>query len=132
IMFIRQPENYKTVQLLNSASILLYGLFSFLIGKRIFGVRFVPIDKLMAIEVISKSSWYFGARVATSLYTVSNTIFLGLTTSNYNVGIYSVAERFYFAIQNLLQPVTSAIYPHISSTKNIKPIRKYLVPSIIC
>jgi len=131
ILLIRHVENYKWVQLINSLSILIYGLASFFVAKRIFNLSFVNVDKAMVNNVILKSSWYFGSRIATSLYTVSNTILLGFGSSNYDVGVYSVAERFYFAIQNLLQPVTSAIYPYISSTRDIRPIKKYLTPAIL-
>lgn len=131
LLLIREKTDYAEVQLLNSISILAYGALSFLIAKKRFALRFVPVTRSLVNEVVAKSAWYFGARVATSCYTVSNTIFLGFSTDTTNVGLYSVAERFYFAIQNLLQPITSAIYPHIASTRNLEPIKKFFLPAFL-
>lgn len=131
VFLIRKQSDYQRVQLFNSLSILIYGLASFIIAKKVFKLNLVKVNRALIVNVLKKSSWYFGSRIATSLYTVSNTILLGVGGSNYDVGVYSVAERFYFAIQNLLQPFTSAIYPHISSTRDVKPIKKYLLPAAL-
>lgn len=128
LLFVNAESDLFLVQLLNSSTIFVYGLISFFYTKRHFQLKFVNTSKAFCINIFKKSSLFFGSRIATSLYTVSNTVALGLLGGPVDAGIYSVAEKFYFGIQNLLQPITTSLYPYIAASKNVKMIKKLVIP----
>lgn len=129
LIFINSKDDILIVQALNSFTILFYGIISFIFAKYYFKIKFQKVSRAFCITIFKKSSIFFASRVATSLYTVTNTVALGLLGGPIDVGIYSVAEKFYFGIQNLLQPITSALYPYIAASKNVSIIKRLIFPS---
>lgn len=71
--------------------------------------------KYKYIKMVIKESYpYFVSMVAINLYTTSTTVFLGLITSEYIVGIYSAANRIIDAFRGALSPIVDGIYPFIN------------------
>lgn len=62
-----------------------------------------------------QDGWYiFISTVAVSLYTISNSFFLGLLTNPIMVAYYVSAEKITSAIQGLFMPISQSIFPHLS------------------
>lgn len=67
------------------------------------------------VKAALKDGWdIFVSNIAINLYTGSNTVILGMMTNSTVVGYFSSAQKIVNAVQRGLQPVTQAIYPHIS------------------
>jgi PST family polysaccharide transporter len=80
-----------------------------------------------------KEGWHiFISTIAISLYTVSNSFFLGLLTNTVMVAYYASAEKIMNAIQGLLGPISQAFFPHLSRVvaedkeRGIKALQKAL------
>ena len=56
----------------------------------------------------------FGNSVTTTIYVSSGTTILGFLTSDYNVGIYSVAAKIYMAVKHILAHVILVSVPRLS------------------
>ncbi len=64
--------------------------------------------------VISESSGYFYARASSSIYSAGGAVFLGLVSTNAQVGYFSSAEQIFRGLQGLFTPVAQALYPYMS------------------
>ena len=112
-LFIRQGDDYAYVPALQSAGFLLMGLVGLGIALRTFPVRF-QVPPLTVLKRELAGGWHlFLSRMATSLYTTSNTVILGLFASNAAVAYYAAGEKIVRAIQGLQLPLSQAIFPHV-------------------
>ncbi len=112
-VFIRRTEDYVYVPLVQSAGIIFMGLGGLILALRTLSVRFA-FPSLAALRHQFAGGWHlFLSRVATTLYTTSNTVILGLLTSDTYVGYYAAGDKIVRAIQGLQLPLSQAIFPHI-------------------
>ncbi|MFN1551697.1 oligosaccharide flippase family protein [Vibrio natriegens] len=82
------------------------------------------VDVNLAKKLIVDGFSFFKSRVAISLYTNMNIIVLGFFGSDFVVGIYTVAEKIYQAIQGLYRPIVNAVYPFLLQDFSIAIYRK--------
>lgn len=113
-LFIKEPTDYLLIPLLTSLGSILAGILSIIIIYKKFGIRF----KLQEINVLKeqlKDSWYiFISRVAVLLYTSGNIFFLGIMTSDFQVGLYSISEKIIAALIPISTALTTAFFPYFS------------------
>lgn len=63
---------------------------------------------------IKESSLYFFSNVATTAYTNTNVILLGLIAGNLSAGLYGGADKIRGACQNLIVPFSQVFFPRIT------------------
>jgi len=112
-VFVAGPADYLYVPLFQSLTSILTGLVALVMAFREFSIRFyIPAISVLKREL--KNGWYiFLSRIATSLYTTSNIVILGLFADNASVGYYAAGDKIARAIQGLQIPLSQAIFPHI-------------------
>lgn len=99
---------------------------------RNFNLRYVKPDWQSIKRELSEGWHVFISTVAISLYTISNSFFLGIMTSATMVAYYASGEKIMNAVQGLLGPVSQALYPHLTKivhndkSKGIKAIQQAL------
>ena len=115
LMFVRKPDDYAIAALLQASTSLLAGGVSFVII--VLRYRYVlGIPAWKDIRIAFCDGWdIFLSTAAISAYTASNIFFLGLFASPVVVGYYAAAEKLVKTITRLLDPVSQALYPHISA-----------------
>lgn len=129
-IFIKSPEDYLFVALLNSLGFMVAGILSIIIAMRRFGLE-IHIPKWSGVKHEFKHSFeYFTANIANTIYTNTNSFVLGLVATPIFVGYYVAAEKIFWAIHMLTSPVGTAIYPHISKTKDIRLYKKIFYPTV--
>lgn len=75
------------------------------------------LPKFQNVKQVFIDAWeIFTSTIAINLYTASNIVFLGLLTNNTIVGYFSGAQKIIQNINQLISPVTQAIYPYVSKT----------------
>ena len=75
------------------------------------------LPKFQSVKQVFIDAWeIFTSTIAINLYTASNIVFLGLLTNNTIVGYFSGAQKIIQNINQLISPVTQAIYPYVSKT----------------
>jgi len=135
-IFVHEESDYYLVPICTSMGFIIAGILSIVFVRKHFGIRF-KIQTVSLMKKYLKDGWYiFTSRIYVSLYTTTNTILLGLLTSNTIVGYYAIAEKIIMAIGGLFEPVNQALYPYlvkkfndnkINFVKQIQKISKLLL-----
>lgn len=81
-------------------------------------------------SVFFNSVEYFWSRAAVATYTAGGAFYLGLVSTPSTVAYYSAAEQLYKGAQALFQPVSQALFPYMTRTKNLSTFFKILKWSI--
>lgn len=112
-VFIREPADYLYVPLLQSTGHILMGFLGLLMAFRTFPIRF----RLPAIAILKRElydGWHiFISKMATTVYTTSNVVILGLFTNTSFVAYFAAGDKIVRAVQGLQVPLSQAIFPHI-------------------
>lgn len=113
--FVKGPQDYLMVPLINSSVFLLTGIMGLYVVFRRFGVRF----KFPGYENVRKqlrAGWdIFISIVAINAYTTTRIFTVGLLTNNVITGYYSIAEKIANLIQTFpLLSFSQAIFPRLS------------------
>jgi len=93
--------------------------------------RFVLVTKKDVLDLILYSLNFFFSRLAVSIYTSINTVVIGYFTSLPQAALFGAVEKVYQGVQSLTSPISQALYPFLSRTKNRKAFFKYLLLSSI-
>ena len=114
ITLVNQQSDYCLAAFLQSVTPVVAGIISLLVLYR------------ETPEIFSRPSWseikakfrdgwdVFISTMFISLYTNSNVFILGIMTNDTVVGYYSAANKLIMAVNGLMGPISSAIFPHIS------------------
>lgn len=130
-IFIKSPDDYLYVAVLNSLGFVIAGILSIIIANRRFGLK-LTIPKWSSILHEFKYSFeYFSANIANTIYTNTNAFVLGVVAPPILVGYYVAAEKIFNAIHMLTSPIATAIYPQISKNKNVNLYKKIFYPTVI-
>ena len=120
-LLIRNTQDYLWVALLNTFSSLFIGISALIIINKEFKVPFRLQRKTRIFQQLRKGWFVFVSKIATNLYTATNTVVLGLVTNTTMVGYYVIAEKIIRTITSLFIPFTQAIYPKIIQLHNNAP-----------
>jgi len=114
IIVVKQPEDLKYVNFLQSTGFLAGGLvalwISYLSGIRKFHAIYIEGLK----KQLGKGWQIFISTLGMNFYRESNVIILGIVTSYDTVGLYAAAEKMIKAIQSFVNPMAQAAYPYFS------------------
>ena len=152
VWFFQGIENMKWITVINLSSKILYTCAIFILIKEQGDYLFVPIyngiSQLIAAGVgifiafkftplelnipnlkditdqYRKSAPFFLSRISVSLYTASNTFFLGTFGNMEMAGNFAIAEKIYNAMQGIYHPIINALYPFISRLRDTTVFKK--------
>jgi len=118
-IFVKAPEDYLLVPLINSGVYLISGLLGLYIVFRKFGVSF-RFQGYKNIRKQLKAGWdIFISIVAINAYTTTRIFTVGLLASNTITGYYSIAERIANFVQTFpLISFSQALFPRLSKIYN--------------
>ncbi len=123
-VFVREASDYLNAPLLYSAGLVLSGLIALVIIFARFQLRLV-VPPIATIKYYFKdSTQFFLSQVSVSLYTTLNTVVLGFFTTNEIVGFYAAAEKVFIAMRSAMAPIARAVYPYMTSRRNLKLFKK--------
>lgn len=114
--FVKAPSDYILAGLFQAIVPLIAGICSWIILWKKYREVFI-LPKFQNVKQVFIDAWeIFTSTIAINLYTASNIVFLGLLTNNTIVGYFSGAQKIIQNINQLISPVTQAIYPYVSKT----------------
>lgn len=113
-VYVREPSDILNAALIQSLVYLVAGIMALIIIKRKGLVNEHCFNVSEIIKCITDSWYIFISTSAISLYTTSTAIILGFVSGPAAVGYFNAANTIRSAAQNLLTPITQALYPHIS------------------
>ena len=117
-IFVKTPQDYLLVPLINSLVCLVTGMWSLYIVFKKLGVSF-KFPGYTNIRQQLKAGWdIFISVVAINAYTTTRIFAVGLLTNNTITGFYSIAER----IAGLCQTFPRASAATVPSSRRISPV----------
>lgn len=126
-VLVRSSADVNIVSICYSCGYLLSAFISIFILKKTFHVHFVKVKLRDVLLTIKGSSLFFLSRVSASTYSVGTTILLNLCCGNVISGYYDVAVKLVNFATNLINPVTQALYPYMSSSNKVSVIKKFIM-----
>ncbi len=130
LIFIKSPDDYMFVALLNSLGFIVAGILGLYFAIKRFGVKIFVPKVQSVIEQTKFSSEFFLSRVAVCAYSNTNAFVLGIIASPVIVGYYTAAEKIYQAMRSLCDPIAQVMYPHVAKEQNLKVFKKIFYPTM--
>lgn len=113
--FVTVQSDYRLAAFLQSVTPIVAGVISLIVLYRKTPEIF-SMPSWHDIKAKFKEGWdIFISTVFISLYTNSNVFILGIMTNDTVVGYYSAANKLIMAVNGLMGPISSAIFPHIAA-----------------
>lgn len=97
--------------------------------KKKMGIRFEKVSISQVLNTFKKSSTFFYSRIASTVYSATNTFILGFLygESSPIVGYFSTADKLITTGKQAITPVTDSLYPYMVSHKDFKLAKKLLL-----
>ncbi len=126
-VFLRQPADYLLVPLLlligNTAAVLAAYADLF----RRLGYRFVAVSLHEIRQDLKRSSVFFYSRIATTVYSATNTVVLGMVDKvGIITGCYTSADKVVTLSKNGLSPISDSLYPYMVKHRDFKLVKRLL------
>ena len=128
-IFMHKPEDYWMVPALNLGGNLLavmyvYGHMIFSLGYK---VRWPGLS--FAWQILKESLWFFLSRIASTLYTATNTFLLGFIypVASAPIGMYTGADKLLGVMKQTMGPISDSLYPYMVRNKDFKLLKKTLL-----
>jgi len=112
-LFVRHPSDYLIAAILQAGGTLVAGIIGLIILFSTEHVKLtVPTFGQLRHRLVD--GWHlFISYAASTFYTSSNAVVLGLVCGMTQVGFFSAAYKVYVAAQMLVSPMGQAMYPHV-------------------
>lgn len=116
--YVKKPDDYILAGFFQAIVPLIAGICSWIILWKNYREVFI-LPKYQDVKRVFVDAWeIFTSTIAINLYTASDIVFLGVLTNNTIVGYFSGAQKIIQNINQLISPVTQAVYPYISKMAN--------------
>lgn len=114
-VFVRHPHDALLALAIQSLALVVGGIAGIFIAFRRFHVRLVQPTVADLRAAFSDGLHLFISTAAITLYTNTNIFLVGLLAGNLEAGYFSAADKLVRAAQGLLNPVTQAVFPHMTN-----------------
>lgn len=127
-ILLRKPSQYYIIPILTGIGNLGAVVFTY-IHVRKMGYAFVRVKTKEIFNTFKRSSFFFFSRIASSVFTATNTLILGFKFGEDSplVGHYSSAEKAITIAKQTITPVSDSLYPYMIKNRNFKMIKKLLL-----
>lgn len=117
-IYIKDKNSLELVNLFFSVASLISGILSIFLAAYIFNLKLIT-PKLIELKKHLFEGWsLFLSTIFMSMYRETNVLMLGAFTDYKIVGYYSAAEKIIKAIQSVISPFTSILYPFFGRKLN--------------
>lgn len=116
VFLIRKPDDYIWYAVMSASSQVVVAIALFVYAKKRFRLTFRRPNFQAVRGLLTEDKMVFLATLMISFYTTSNTVILGMLSSEREVGIFTAASRVIAVVQSvMLLPMSQALFPHIGS-----------------
>lgn len=136
-VFVRSEEDFIYANFINGMGSVVAGVISLYIVYKKFGIIFSFVGYQAIKECLKDSFEIFTSNFATNIYLNINIIILQFFASESVVGMYSVAEKVFTALKNLISVVFQTVYPFACKLKQDSELKlksfftRYIYLSVI-
>lgn len=117
-IYIKEESQYIYIILFNSIGYLASGVLSSYIAIKRFGLTIKIPGWSNIMHQLKDGLHIFLSTIFMNLYRNSNILILGIFLNEYMVGIYAGAEKITKTAQSIANPISTALYPNMSSYMN--------------
>lgn len=130
---VKQPEDYVWVVLAYTVECLLSAVIILSMAIRNYNLT-IKWQRISTIKYYLKDSFpFFSSSFITRIYQTSNTVIIGFIMGDYALGIYTTAEKLYFAYVSFVSPIISHVfYPYFQRIKDIVRINNIIIATCLC
>ena len=128
-IFLRRADQYYLIPFFNLCGNLGAVLASYFHVTRKIGINFCRVKISDVFYALRRSSLFFYSRIASTLYSVTNTFVLGIIygDSSAVVGYYTSADKLISTGKQGITPITDSLYPHMIVRKDYALVRRLLL-----
>ena len=127
-VFLKQPDQYYVVPILN-----IFGNGFALIGvyihiKNKLNLKLVRVTVNEVWDMMKKSSTFFYSRIASSVYSATNTFIMGFVYGDNSavVGYFTSADKLITTGKMGITPVSDSLYPYMVRKRDFKFLKKIM------
>lgn len=126
-LFLRSKEDYLAVPILTLIGNIIAVIFAYSYLFKHFKYNFTKVTLKEILKDFKNSSTFFYSRIATTVYSATNTLILGFVdTSGAITGYFTSADKVVTTAKNGLSPISDSLYPYMVKNKDFGPAKKIL------
>lgn len=125
--FIQTPKDYVVYPIIKVVGSLMSLIVIFFNLRKVHGIKFVKVNKNDVFSNIKDSAMFFFSRIATTVYSTTNTIVLDFMSAGGMTGYYTSASRLVSAATSTISPISDSLYPYMVRNKDFKLVKKILL-----
>ncbi len=126
-VFVKSPEDVILIPILQIIGNVVALLLVYVHLHCRLGISFVKVNFSDLVDRFKLSSVFFLSRIASTVYTVANTIILDLLSAGSMTAYYSSADKIVTTGKNAMSPVADSLYPYMMRNKDFKLVKKILL-----
>lgn len=131
-VFLRSKEDYLAVPILLLIGNALAVVFAYLHLFKSLEYGFTKVSFSEILGDFKRSSVFFYSRIASTVYSATNTVILGFTdTTGLITGYFSSADKVITTAKNGFSPISDSLYPYMVKNKDFSPAKKILTVVMI-
>lgn len=126
-ILIKKPSDYILIPIIATISNIFVVVWSwyYILKKLEIRLRIVSLKEVY--DAIKDSSLFFVSRIASTIYSASNTIILGNVYNNEYLGLYGASNTLISSARSLMSPIADSIYPYMVQNKNYKLVKAIIL-----
>lgn len=126
-IFVKEPSDYILVPVLFLIGNVLALLVSYIHLFYKYKIHFTLCNAKDVFSRMKASAMFFISRIASTMYTVANTIVLDFISLGTMTAYYSSADKLVSTAKSGLTPVSDSLYPYMVKNKDFKLVKKILL-----
>ena len=126
-MFLKSAEQYYAIPILNTLGVIGACVWAYWDLWKKYQVKFTKVQFSYIWKTMVKSSGYFISRIASTIYSATNTVIIGFLYPGAPLGYYSSAEKLMTTAQSACSPIADSLYPYMVRHKDFKLIKKIMM-----
>lgn len=126
-VLLKDASQYFLIPVLNIIGNGAAFLFVYVHLKKKLNITFCPVGLSAVGEVLKQSLPFFFSRVATTVYTATNTVVLNVISGTGAVtGYYTSADKLVTTAKSGMSPISDSMYPYMVKNRDFKLVKKVL------
>lgn len=126
-VFVKSPKDYMLIPILQILGniVALAGVYLHLYLH--IGVKFTWCRLSDLSERFKRSVTFFFSRIASTAYTVANTIILDILSAGSMTAYYTSADKLVTTAKSGLSPISDSLYPYMTKNRDFRIVKKVLL-----
>ena len=126
-VFLRSENDYLAVPVLSLIGNTFAVIFAYVHLFKSLKYSFKKVSFKEIFGDFKRSSVFFYSRIASTVYSATNTVILGFVdTTGIITGYFTSADKVIVTAKNGLSPISDSLYPYMVKNKDFRPAKKVL------